>query len=466
MAPVVPEQWDAPAAAMPVPRPYGWLSLPLAVVATLLTPRRAGPRLAVTSWGKIVTVSLLAAMIFLVLMMVSFFVTQSHTADRYIPPGTPWTLRPRLVAVAIVESLASGIASSRMSTVGLVSLGAVAFLAWIGVAWLIVPLVPGSRTRRAAVGRALKIALWSALFGPIAWAAVFIVSREDWGPGRWLQHDLDRGVPEVLAVLLIGVAWTGWVWRLSARDVGGPGAPATTPQAPRCRDCAYVLTGLPLDVCCPECGLPVERSTPAARGPTPWAAGPPGVGRVAAYVATAWAVLRYPRDFFGRLPVWAGREAALSFAAWTSWVMGACALAVMLLLGLAAHVTNTFINPDLGTALIGAISLGVLGTRATVAALAWLSSRGGWNASPATIIVTCYASVWLIPITLVAGVVAIADTLFAGRGFWGTATEHLTAQDVWLMTESFLKTVPTLACVVWALVCYRRGLSLTRYAAS
>ena len=136
----------------------------------------------------------------------------------------------------------------------------------------------------------------------------------------------------------------------------------------------------------------------------------------------------------------------------------------MLLLGLAAHVTNTFMGPDLGAALVAAVGLGVLGTRATVAGLAWLSSRGGWNASPATIIVTCYASAWMIPTTLITGLIAILNSPFAERGMWELTIEHMSARDVWLITASLLRAVPALACVTWALVCYRRGLSLTRHA--
>src|SRR5437764_1414242 len=79
-----------------------------------------------------------------------------------------------------------------------------------------------------------------------------------------------------------------------------------------CENCGYVLTGLPSDGLCPECGKAIAQSDPNLRQPAPW--DQPGK-RLSprSFVQTTLAVLFRPKNFYRHLATRLSNEAAARF---------------------------------------------------------------------------------------------------------------------------------------------------------
>ncbi|HEX4125815.1 MAG TPA: hypothetical protein VHY37_13900 [Tepidisphaeraceae bacterium] len=79
-----------------------------------------------------------------------------------------------------------------------------------------------------------------------------------------------------------------------------------------CARCGYVLSGLPGDSRCPECGTLISESDPGLRGLPEWERQP---GSPLAFVRTTAAVLFQPTHFFRTFATRADRRASQWFAA-------------------------------------------------------------------------------------------------------------------------------------------------------
>jgi hypothetical protein len=93
-----------------------------------------------------------------------------------------------------------------------------------------------------------------------------------------------------------------------------------------CARCGYVLSGLPADSRCPECGTLIAESDPSLRGLPEWERRP----SLRAFLRTTAAVIFTPTKFFRTLATHSGRRTSQWFAA-IHWLIAA------LLFGFAAE---------------------------------------------------------------------------------------------------------------------------------
>lgn len=114
-------------------------------------------------------------------------------------------------------------------------------------------------------------------------------------------------------------------------------ASVPAPEALLCEQCGYVLTGLPADGHCPECGRPIADSDPAHRHPPAWETAIHA--RFSAFLHTTVVVLFQPSRFYRTFATRsASLRAAHRFALW-HWLI------VSILLALAAVVhLNVFVT--------------------------------------------------------------------------------------------------------------------------
>jgi hypothetical protein len=99
------------------------------------------------------------------------------------------------------------------------------------------------------------------------------------------------------------------------------------PQVLLCERCGYVLSGLPTDQRCPECGDEIARSLPERRGKPAWELSR-GRARFAAFFAATLSVLLRPSSFYRGLSVTADpRSEQFSRIHWwiTALMMGTAA---------------------------------------------------------------------------------------------------------------------------------------------
>lgn len=143
-----------------------------------------------------------------------------------------------------------------------------------------------------------------------------------------------------------------------------------------CEGCGYVLTGLPDDGRCPECGRPLAESHPSRRTLPAWEAR----GGVGAFAATTADVLFRPTHFYRTLATRADSRASLTFSQ-IHWA------ASSLLIGLAAYghaVWFILDRPDLPLKGLGSLVLLALaaGAYAFTVAITLIAARlTHWEAS-------------------------------------------------------------------------------------
>lgn len=79
-----------------------------------------------------------------------------------------------------------------------------------------------------------------------------------------------------------------------------------------CEGCGYIVSGLPEDSRCPECGKAIAESLPGTRTPPLWER--EGAGWWRRFWGTTWEVLVHPSRFYRAMPTRAGLAKSLWYA--------------------------------------------------------------------------------------------------------------------------------------------------------
>lgn len=448
------EHWRPPAAAPPIAaRPFGWPALPLAVLAVIFMPQRAGPRLAVTPWPRTLLVhcGLLVgtALLLLTLVLVQRLMLLDSDSPLLCPyPNATLSEQLRYPAAALVNSLfnASNWSPLPLWLVGGGTLGTHLFL--LGQGLLLTPLTRGAAPFGAALSRSLKLSLWSAAVlaagaGLVAGVTLLsIVLDYTWrGAG---------GVEEWVVALgfLVLAWWHGTLFALARRLGDEPSA-----SPPRCRGCGYLLTGLPLDGRCAECGFPVRDSNPQFQRATEFANCRPWQGPVA-WLQTAARALRGD-PFFQTLDVGADRGAATRFLLWSCRI-AALLIAVYLAFFLAVpHWKGRLL---IFSACLALISVCLSGAAAVVVLR---SSRGGFADARGATAAVGYSTAWL-PLLALLVVLCTAAYDAAPARDWHTLM--LNNFPVRVSPTVLLLCVPPVLLAVWGLLRARAAIRILRHA--
>jgi hypothetical protein len=265
----------------------------------------------------------------------------------------------------------------------------------------------------------------------------------------------------VLAVAMTLTWWTGLVLRCGRSYAGPADGPGWRPREPRCVECGYRLTSLPLDGRCSECGVPVAASLPAARRLPPWATARGLKACVRGYVATVKAILR-DRAFFRKTPVSSGREAAVRFMSWTASLAG-----ILVALGAASLGADEIQWRNAIMIPVVLLFVALFSGLCFVLLVALAALRGAWvrgtGLQPAALAV-CYASVLFLPgLALVAAAAWWAYAAVSNRWVLPHALDLLRNPRV--LAFYVVTAGPPVAAFIWAVLRLRRALFDVRFAA-
>jgi uncharacterized integral membrane protein len=395
----LPEFWTTPTADSPEQaRPLGWLLVPLALLGLMIVPRRLGARISRTGWGRTIAVHVFCLLVAGGIVLVG----RLGSGELMELFGDNYTLseRLRLPAVLLVDALRGFAADVGDAYRLLAAIPAAHLLCWL-IAWLLMPFIAAGERPGRAYLRAVKLVLWSACCFAVLMLIVLAVRVAN-EKAKFFDYVPNELVwPAVVGVWLLW--WTGVLLRLGARYAGPAEGPGWTPRRPTCLRCGYQLTGLSTDGRCPECGLEVTASLPMPRALPQWAEARGVIWRLRRFLPTLWEILRRPQ-FFTTLAVYRGREAAVRFARWSSWLAG---------LWYALNATAPFVYERVTRVsphawrIEGAVIvlLTLVGTllvcRLGGAVLALLACRFGWRDPRPTTIVTCYGGSFFMPLLLV-----------------------------------------------------------------
>jgi hypothetical protein len=466
----LPEFWTTPTADAPEQaRPLGWLLVLPALLGLMIVPRRLGPRISRTGWGKTMAVHVLCLLVAAGVLVLGQFGTEELKGvfgDNYT-----WSERLRLPAALLVDALRGLAVDVGDAYAFLAALPAAHVLCWL-IAWPLMPFIAGDERSRRAYLRAVKLVLWSTccfVVLALLLSAVRAVLGKEELFGYILRYVVNGGGVCLAVAGLWLLWWIGVLLRLGARYAGPAEGPGWTPRRPTCFRCGYLLTGLQTDGRCPECGLEVTASLPMPRALPRWAEARGMVGRWARFLPTLWEILRRPQ-FFTTLAVYRGREAAIRFAVWLSWL-------VAVWYGL--HATAPFVYEQVtrvwprARVIEGAVIvlLTLVGTllvsRLGNAVLALLACRFGWRDPRPTTIVTCYGGSFFMPLLLVLPL-----------SFWcGMAIDALLAREAFLRLRSpydycvdflllFLLVGPGVCALMWGISRFIGALRAARHASA
>lgn len=385
-----------------VAQPLAWGDLLPAALATLFVPARIGRRVAQTSVWRV-------GIVYSLSLLVLAAIWAALTGGRDVWFGgqfDDFTYFERLrlpfaeTGIWLLEqkSLLWFREDSEPLPSWLLPLFAPASLLLVWPLWLLfVPLFRGNEPWRQAYWRTVKLVLWSTtavLYIPLAWVLVESIPPL----ARWFWQ---TRVPAPVVIILGAYAWLTVLLRL------GAWRPTSTHDAALCRDCGYQLRGLPPDGRCPECGLAIVESRPAALPLPPWAHAHGLFGAAVAYGHTVAAVL-VSRRFFRTVALGRGQAEALVFADLTL-VLAAALMFVPLLVQLVPMEVLPD-EPVLLMTMIGTVNVTLL--IALVLRILWITAIGASSADGrakpqrATVALS-YATALFLPAALLLG---------AGRG--------------------------------------------------
>lgn len=460
MSAAVPEFWETSPPERCVARPFGWLLVPVAVFGLVLFPKHVGARLAQSSMTK----ALFAHGFVLVLLLAALALASEWDLATKLLASTSFgqltfSEQLRLPAVVCVELLMEASEGSGGAWLVLGGLAGAHGAAWLA-AWLLLPFISIGERPRRAYWRSVKLVLWSTptllvLAAALVWHA--------WADERGLvDADEELVVPAIVFVWL--ACWFRTVVRMGARYAGPPEGFAWEPRPARCVDCGYMLTSLPLDGRCPECGLEVVRSLPGARALPRWAQAGGRLARIPAYFRTAWTVVRRP-EAFRTMKLYEGRDAALAFAGRTCLLFGVVVAGPLVLGG---HWDDAYANwlelvctfALLTLAPAALIMLGLLG-------LALLACRFGWRDPRRVTTLTCYAAALFLPTALLIPVMVLGGVAIDASRVADYLADRLGLTPSWY--EAFVAlmlAVPPFVALAWALSRYRYILRTTRHASA
>lgn len=454
----VPAAWPVETAPPAPACGQGWFVLPFVVPLSWLAPRHFGPSVAATSWPKAILLHLLAAA-----ATVLLFAVAGRTSFDYPIAGLTASERIRLPFVLALDDMM--LVTNQFGWRVL----APVLLIWVVLpifAWFLSVTQSVGQLRRTAYAAALKHLLWSlSLAVPLAIATLVVqhLARDQDGALAGVFKHFHGDQLEIMVALLFLLWGLRSVLLLGERYGGTARGPAWAPRLPLCVGCGYLLTGLPVDGRCPECGAPVADSSPHARRLPTWAA-VRWAWPLGAYWRTAWQVFR-DRTFFARLPVYAGHAAARRFATASGWAVAALVLAVALY-----ALARSRKEHDLDLGSLAAMILVVV----VVSSVAWrvflilLAGFAGLRDRPvAAAVVTGYATPFFWPALLLASAatiglfecnpVRIAYILERYTGLsigWGEPLVTMAA------------VIAALVAVIYALVRYGRALKAVRWASA
>lgn len=269
-----------------------------------------------------------------------------------------------------------------------------------------------------------------------------------------------------LAGLLL--AWVTGLTRAAALFA----PPIAGPLPPRCSRCGYLLTGVPADTPCRECGLEQPAQADALRGESPWL-DRHRVGWYAGLSRTCSGVLFRPTQFFARLKTLADVREVLRFVhanLWLSiaaWLLAAPGIAAALIDPDDIYLTSKIVTALLMTLRIaaGATLAGTLLIGLLISLLGFAVNRTRDEAVwPIAASAGCYLAAVLPRVAAVQALwVTVLFTVEQGveRGLWLRLARYWWTQTgvPWEVLLSLVFGAPMVLGMLWlvrsTVACYR-----------
>lgn len=432
MSDVVPEFIDPPAPPLlRTARPFRWFTW-LAVLPVLpFAPKRIGVRLSASSWSAAVSSYLVCAVVALLIVgyVDSLLFRPQPLFGITIGSGmvapSPPTIAPDLQS-GLLERAQNAVTSAinmlytRTSLLGDIYglFGIMLALAILSLALgvLAMPYIAAGERLKRLLGRAVKLSLFSATMLVVAATALGVIVRINLTSPEFFER-IPSGPFAAAATAGIAAWWFSVIIRMGRLYAGPPEGPAWQPVRPRCLACGYVLTGLPRDGDCPECGLTIADSLNENRTTSAWAAARKLSDQPSGWLRTSLAVFRDP-NFFRRLDVTGGTSKAIDFAGLSSAFPAAVFAAGGILAGIfvtdsphAAIWLRITLATFLGLAAFCAVRLVFFGVLSLIGLL--VGYRRGVDPRAVTVAI-CYSSARLLPAWAALTAIVLLQDVFAG----------------------------------------------------
>ncbi len=309
-------------------KPVSWLKLPWVLLTLLFVPKKHGPHIVESTWTKGIFVLCFSIAFASLIGLAGATLSQTQT-DFFSNLNTP-TPKISLAGKNLLDIpqllVASGVNAvyknddynSALAVTSLAIPGS--YLALAPVAPLVfMPLIAGPLSPRRRYLHCLKIFLWtSIILVPAA-----IVTGITMYIGERVLYDLPSdayanccaAITGVLLLwLLIIVVKLGAFYRTDCITAD------EETRKPRCISCGYIISRIPLQSSCPECGTKISQSMPDKRQPVPWAIATFSQ-KPKAFCKTAWRIL-FGKQYFENRIIHKGRSSALTYLAASAAIAG------------------------------------------------------------------------------------------------------------------------------------------------